>query len=150
MPSDLVMTPSMPVTPLPAVAGPVTGGQKVAQDPLHFELVGVSGANQYSTKPLELVSTFVPPTVVASKVALLAAEPAPAAAALLTGAAGLLLWAAGLLELAELPQAATVKAIAASPVAPHIFRIRINFPFTVQVVSHLRSRTVGRFRSPAA
>lgn len=136
MPSDLVMTPSVPVTPLPAVAGPVTGGQKVAQDPLHFELVGVSGANQYNTKPLELVSTFVPPTVVVSKVALLAEEPAPAAAALLTGDAGLLLWAAGLLELAELPQAATVKAIAASPVTPHIFRIRINFPFTVQVVSH--------------
>ena len=54
----------------------------------------------------------------------------------LSGAAGLLLGAAGLLELAELPQAATVKAIAASPAAPHIFRIRMNFPFTVQAISH--------------
>jgi len=29
-----------------AVAGPLTGGQKVAQDPVHFEVVEVSGANQ--------------------------------------------------------------------------------------------------------
>jgi hypothetical protein len=81
-------------------------------------------------------------TVVDSKDALLADEPAPAAAALLAGAAGLLLCAAGLLELAELPQAATVKAIVASPATPHIFRIRMNFPFTMQAPTrdHVRLR----------
>ena len=92
-------------------------------------MVEVSGANQYNTKPLALVSTIVPLTVVVAKAALLADEPDPAAAGVLLWAAGVLLWAAGvLLELAELPQAATDRAIAASPVTLHIFRIRISSP----------------------
>jgi hypothetical protein len=45
-PSDLVMVPSLPVTPEPAVAGPATGGQTWAQAPEHFDAVAVSGANQ--------------------------------------------------------------------------------------------------------
>ena len=46
------MVASWPVTPTPAVAGPLTGGQYVVHEPLHFEVVGVSGANQYKVKPL--------------------------------------------------------------------------------------------------
>ena len=44
-PSDRVIVPSLPVTPAPAVAGPVTGGQIWAQLPLQFDLVLVSGTN---------------------------------------------------------------------------------------------------------
>ena len=40
------MVPSVPVTPVPAVAGPFTGGQICAQLPLQLDLVAVSGANQ--------------------------------------------------------------------------------------------------------
>jgi hypothetical protein len=45
-PSDLVIVPSLPVTPDPAAAGPGTGGQTWAQAPLHFDVVAVSGANE--------------------------------------------------------------------------------------------------------
>ena len=60
-PSERVITPSFPVTPGPAVAGPVTGGQNPAHEPLQLDLVAVSGTNQYSVKPLALVSTVTPP-----------------------------------------------------------------------------------------
>jgi len=60
VPSDLVMVPSVPVTPDPAVAGPLTGGQKVAHDPVHFDVVEVSGTNQYKVSPLAFVSTTFP------------------------------------------------------------------------------------------
>jgi len=42
----------------------LTGGQNLAQLPLHFEVVLVSGANQYSVSPLESVRTLTPPIVV--------------------------------------------------------------------------------------
>ena len=45
-PSDRVIVPSVPVTPVPAVTGPLSGGQKLAQLPLQFDVVEVSGANQ--------------------------------------------------------------------------------------------------------
>jgi hypothetical protein len=122
VPSDLVMVPSVPVTPAPAVAGPFTGGQYVEQDPLHFEVVDVSGTNQYKVKPLELVTTFVPLIVAVIRAEL---EAGVVAAALLAGAAGLLLEAD---ELPELPHAATTRAIAASPAAPHMFRILSYLP----------------------
>src|ERR1700689_5549658 len=53
------MVPSLPgrVTPDAACGVPITGGQKVVQLPLHFELVGVSMANQYRVNPLESVRT---------------------------------------------------------------------------------------------
>ena len=41
--------------------GAGTGGQFCAHVPLHFDIVGVSGANEYSVKPLALVSTVAPP-----------------------------------------------------------------------------------------
>jgi hypothetical protein len=34
-----------------AVTGPLTGGQLAAHVPLHFDVVDVSGANEYSVKP---------------------------------------------------------------------------------------------------
>jgi hypothetical protein len=90
---------------------------------VHFEVVDVSGTNQYRTKPLALVRTWVPPTDEVCK----AAPPAAAAeaelllwTALLAGAAGVLPEAA---ELPELPQAVRARAAAASPAAHHIFRI---------------------------
>jgi hypothetical protein len=89
---------------------------------LHFEVVDVSGANQYKVKPLELVTTFVPLIVAVIRAEL---EAGVAAAALLAGAAGLLLEAD---ELPELPHAATTRAIAASPAAPHMFRILSYLP----------------------
>jgi hypothetical protein len=64
VPSGRVMVASVPVTPAPAVTGPFTGGQYVAQVPVHFEVVDVSGANQYSVNPAALVTTVVPPIVV--------------------------------------------------------------------------------------
>jgi len=61
-PSDLVIVPSLPVTPEPAVAGPDTGGQIWAQAPEHFDVVAVSGANEYRVKPFALVTTVTPLT----------------------------------------------------------------------------------------
>ena len=55
--SDRVMVLSVPVTPEPAVSGPLTGGQKVAHWPEQFDLLDVSGTNQYKVMPLESTST---------------------------------------------------------------------------------------------
>ena len=68
--------PNVPVTPA-AVTGPFTGGQFCAHVPLHFDVVDVSGANEYSVKPLLLVSTVTPAIVAVFTV------PAAAAAGLL-------------------------------------------------------------------
>ena len=75
-PSARLMVPKVPVTP-GAVAGPLTGGQLVAQVPLQLDVVGVSGAKEYSVKPLALVSTVAPPIVAVFRL------PAAAAAGLL-------------------------------------------------------------------
>src|SRR6478609_4615131 len=96
------MVASLPVTPAPAVAGPFTGGQNVAHEPLHFDVVAVSGTNQYKVKPLALVTTVAPP-ILAVFSALL-----PAAAGALEAAPP------ELAGLDGLPQAAITKA-AASP-----------------------------------
>src|SRR6476646_2188645 len=119
------MVPSVPLTPEPAVTGPLTGGQKVAHWPEQFDLPGVSMANQYSVLPWASVSTCCPPMVFAVTVL----PPAAAAGALLLEppAAGVLLVVAELL-LPELAQAETVRARAARPDDPHIFRIRIVSP----------------------
>jgi hypothetical protein len=58
-----MMEVSLPVTPEPAVAGPLTGGQTVAHEPLQFDFVLVSGTNQYKVNPLAFVTTVVPPTL---------------------------------------------------------------------------------------
>src|SRR5215831_16819204 len=102
------MVASLPVTPAPAVAGPFTGGQNVAHEPLHFDVVAVSGTNQYKAKPLALVTTVAPP-ILAVFSALL-----PAAAGALDAGAALEALPPELVELDELPQAAITKA-AASP-----------------------------------
>src|ERR1700759_1959032 len=59
-PSDRLIVPNVPVTPA-AVTGPFTGGQFCAHVPVQFDVVGVSGANEYSVKPLLLVSTVTLP-----------------------------------------------------------------------------------------
>ena len=46
---------------LGAVTGPLTGGQFCAHVRLHFDIVGVSGANEYSVNPLALFRTVAPP-----------------------------------------------------------------------------------------
>ena len=70
------MVPNVPVTP-DAVAAPVTGGQFCAHVPLQLDLVGVSGANEYSVKPLALVSTVAPPIVVVFRLPVVAAAGLP-------------------------------------------------------------------------
>jgi hypothetical protein len=88
----------------------------VAQEPVHLEVVEVSGANQYKVRPAEFVSTFLPPMVVVDS-----APPAAAAAAL--GVAEPPLPAPVAAGVPELPQAATVSATAAGPAVLNIFRM---------------------------
>jgi hypothetical protein len=87
---------------------------------VQFEVVEVSGPNQYRVWPLELVSTAVPSIVLDSTM-----FPAELEELLeLPAAAGVLLWAAGLLELEpELAQAARASTTAASPAALHSLRM---------------------------
>jgi hypothetical protein len=114
-PSDRLIVPSLPVTPALAVAGPATGGQYVVQDPLQFDWVGVSMANQYKVKPLAFVSTVTPAILVVFRAAL--------AAAVLDGAAEVD-GTGEVLELAgfggdELPHPAAMSAAPASATAAH-------------------------------
>jgi hypothetical protein len=60
-----------------AVAGPFTGGQFCAHVPLQLDLVGVSGANEYSVNPVALVSTVAPPIVVVFRLPAVAAAGLP-------------------------------------------------------------------------
>src|SRR5260221_9367857 len=46
------------------VTGALTGGQYEAHEPLQTDLVDESGANRYSVRPLEFVSTVTPLIVV--------------------------------------------------------------------------------------
>src|SRR6185437_5552206 len=62
-PSERLIVPSLPVRPAAAVTGPFTGGQTAAQAPLQSDVVVVSGANEYTAKPLASVSTVTPPIV---------------------------------------------------------------------------------------
>jgi len=62
-----VIQPTAPVTPAPAVAGPVAGGQRRAQLPVQLDLPTVSGANQYSVDPAALASTVTPPILSVSR-----------------------------------------------------------------------------------
>src|SRR6266566_3692730 len=80
------MVPSVPVTPEPAVSGPLTGGQKVAHWPEQFDLVEVSMANQYRVMPLESTTTCWLPMVFS--VTVLPLAEAGAALLLLPPAAG--------------------------------------------------------------
>jgi hypothetical protein len=102
------MVASLPVTPAPAVAGPVTGGQNVAHEPLHFDVVAVSGTNQYKVEPVALVTTVAPPIL-----AVFSALP-PAAAGALEAGAALEAVPPEVAGLDDPPQAAITKA-AASP-----------------------------------
>jgi hypothetical protein len=120
--------PSLPVTPSPAVAGPFTGGQIEAHDPLQFDLVEVSGTNQYKVWPAASVTTATPPIFVVLRVAAVEAALDEAAevdgAADVDGAAAEVDGAAEVLEVAgfagaELPQPAASSAAAGRPAAAH-------------------------------
>lgn len=115
-PSDRVIVVSLPVTPEPAVAGPFTGGQIAAHQPLQFDFVLVSGTNEYKVKPLALVSTVTPPTF-----AVFSAVPVDAGAPEWVALAGADEVAgpdevAGADELPELPHPAATSPATASPV----------------------------------
>jgi hypothetical protein len=112
---------SVPVTPGPAVAGPFTGGQYWTHPALQFEVVAVSGANEYSVKPLALVSTVTPPIVAVFRAVPdeLAVAEAAAEAPAADGLPGLL----GVVD--ELPHAAAISATATSPKGAHITFLRI-------------------------
>jgi hypothetical protein len=88
---------------------------------VHFDVVEVSGANQYTVMPAELVTTCWLPMVLTARAVPPAAEAGADADALPPAAAGVLPAAAELLL--ELAHADTVSARAASPATPHIFRI---------------------------
>jgi hypothetical protein len=77
-PSERVIVPNVPVTPA-ALTGPLSGGQLCAHVPLQLDVVGVSGAKEYSVKPVLLVSTVTPEIVAVFTVL------AAAAAGLLAG-----------------------------------------------------------------
>jgi hypothetical protein len=104
----------------------LTGGHKAAQDPVHLEVVGVSGANQYKVRPWELVSTCWLPMVLAVRVVPLELGAGADEAGLLAPAAGVLPEVVELLP--ELAHADRASARTASPAAPHIFLIRIFSP----------------------
>ena len=63
----------------------------MAHDPLQLDLVGVSGANEYSVKPLALVITMTPLIVVVFRAELEAAAGEEAALDELAAALGVLL-----------------------------------------------------------
>jgi len=84
----------------------------------------VSGTNQYKVKPAALVTTCWPPMVFAARVVPAELGAGADEAALLFAAAGVVPAVAELLP--ELAQADRASAAAASPAAPHIFRIRIS------------------------
>jgi hypothetical protein len=137
-PSERVIVPSVPVTPLPAVAGPFTGGQYCAHDPLQLDLVAVSGAKEYTVKPLALVSTLVPLIVaVFSTVPEAATGEAAALDELLGAVAELLLLAV------EVPQAAAIKATPARAAGAN-HRLRIAYPYLLNNGLSLPQHVTGR------
>jgi hypothetical protein len=83
---------------------------------LHFDMVEVSGANQYKVKPLALVRTVLPPIVAVFSVLLLAAGAVEAGAAPEEAPPELV-------ELEELPQAATMSTAASPAAASHVLFI---------------------------
>ena len=135
MPSGRVMTLSVPVTPDPAVTGPITGGQYVAHDPVHLDVAEVSGTNQYNVMPLALVTTAVPLMVLIARAPPLAPALAGAElAALLAPAAGALA-ADDALLLAELAHAEQRQRDGSQSGGTQYLPLFENLLFTVLLVS---------------
>jgi hypothetical protein len=128
--SDRVIVPSWPVTPCPGVAGALTGGHIWAQAPVHFDVVAVSGANEYRVNPWALVTTLTPLIVALFSAAPDPAEPDADAEAL----DGAPVPALSLED--ELEHAAALIATAATPAAAsNLIRIDLSFaPFSVPTV----------------
>src|SRR6185437_11701976 len=76
-PSERLIVPSVPVRPARAVTGPFTGGQAAAQAPSQSDFVMVSGAKEYTAKPLASVSTVAPPIVAVFRLPAVAATGLP-------------------------------------------------------------------------
>jgi hypothetical protein len=103
---------------------------------VHFDVVAVSGANEYKVKPLALASTVAPLTCSVLNVPLAAAEPDPAEPdpagldpAGLDAEAGALAGAVLPLE-DELEHAAALSATATVPAAANmVIRIRMDISF---------------------
>ena len=89
---------------------------------MQFDLVAVSGANQYTVKPLALVSTFAPPIVVVFRTVVDAAAGEEAALGEL-----LALLAVLVLVVDEVPHAAAIRATPARP-AGRNHRLFITYP----------------------
>src|SRR5690242_8000558 len=103
-PSERLIVPSVPARPAAAVTGPFTGGQAAAQAPSQSDVVLVSGAKEYTAKPLASVRTVAPPIVAVFRL------PAVAATGLLV-----LVLAPPLVEdVADEPHAASTAAAAAT------------------------------------
>jgi len=88
---------------------------------LQFDLVAVSGTNEYSVKPLALVSTVAPPMVAVFRA--VPDELAGAEAAAEAPAADELLELLGVVD--ELLHAAAISATATSPKGAHLVVVRI-------------------------
>jgi hypothetical protein len=118
-----VIVASLPVTPGPADAGPFTGGQYCAHDPLQFDFDAVSGANEYTVNPFALVSTLAPPIVADFSTA---PDPAAGDPAALDGLPAVL---AGPEPPAvdDVPHAAAIRATPASPAGTN-HRLPITYP----------------------
>jgi hypothetical protein len=108
---------------LPPAAGPFTGGQNFAHEPLQLDLVAVSGANQYTVKPLALASTLVPLIVAVFRTVPEADTGEAAALDELLGVVAEPL----LLAVDEVPQAAAIRASPARPAGAN-HRLRITDP----------------------
>jgi hypothetical protein len=124
LPSDPVIVPNPfgKVVPAIAVTLPCTGGQYVRHEPVQFDLVGVSIANQYRVRPCELTSTVPMPVW---RVETVVPDPLVAGAEVFACGVVLVPAAAPLLLLgAELPQAVITAAAPASTGAAHQ-RLRI-------------------------
>jgi hypothetical protein len=148
------------VTPGAALGVPITGGQYVAHEPVHLEVVDVSRANQYSVFPWALVSTVpmlvlrVPITVVDDAAVLVVAL---LLGVLLVVGLDVLLLAGGV----ELPHAASTAAAPARTGAAH-HRLRITSPFLADLETfppdyvdptrnvHVHSRWQSRYAQPTA
>ena len=103
----------------------------------------MSGANEYTVKPLALVSTLVPPIVVAFRALLDAAAGEAAAADELLGVLAVLLLPDG----DEVPHAAAIRATPARPACRN-HRLRISHPRLLDNGFYPPARNRSRVRSP--
>jgi hypothetical protein len=96
---------------------------------LQFDLVAVSGANEYTVKPLALVSTFAPPIVADFRAVVDAAAGEEAALGELLALLAVLVLAGD-----EVPHAAAIRATPARPAGTN-HRLFITYPLRKEELS---------------